>query len=391
LERLRQELPNLRLAQERALAFRDGDTAGRLTGALGSFWYHSGYFTEGRVWSENALPLCGNAAVREKVLATAGELAALHGDLEVARRHLTERFELCVKLGDANRLASAYTLLGHLAAAERAWSKALELYERALELDGQAPERPIVWQSRAVSLSNVGWALLNLGQLDAAQARLEDGLASAHEEGSALVQIAILNNLARVALARRDMSALRRYLRQSVSVAPGARDPHLLTEWFELAARLLARDGQEAAAGRAKGAADRLREMADLAADFEEEVPNKQWLDEARLRATPEQWAQAVEQGRAEASEDPIQLALDCLDQRPGGRNERTNSASGVVGSRRCVGDARRGRCRRVLREEATRGRWWQSRSTGGRRGFHTLGGIKPGACPCRTRASLRR
>jgi predicted ATPase/serine/threonine protein kinase len=171
VDRVAQELPNLRRGLERALAIGDVETAGRLSGGLHAFWYHSGSFTEGRGWAEQALSLGGRLAVREKVLATAGELALLQGDVDVARRHLTERLELCIELGDADRLASAYTLLGHVASAARDWTYARDLYEQSLQLDEQTREQRVVWQSRAVSLNNVGWALLNLGQFDDSQSR----------------------------------------------------------------------------------------------------------------------------------------------------------------------------------------------------------------------------
>jgi predicted ATPase len=310
---IRLELPNIRRALDHALASCDTEAALRLSGDLHAFWYHSGYFSEGRRWAEDALRLGGEPAAREKALATAGELALLQGELDVARARLGERLELCEHLGGNDRLASAYTLLGHVAGAQGEWERARELYERSLQLAEPKGPRTIVWQGRAVSLSNIGWALLHLGELDAAEARLQEGLTAADDEGSTFERVPILNNLARVALARGDLVALRLFLEDSAGAASSAPDPHFLNEWFELAARLLSGEGRDAGCARAVGAAQRLREIVGVPAELEE-VPNFELVDEARARMTSEAWAEELEIGRSRAGEDPVVLAVDCLD-----------------------------------------------------------------------------
>jgi hypothetical protein len=189
----------------------------------------------------------------------------------------------------------------------------LALYERSLELAEREGVKTTVWQGRDVSLSNIGWALLNLGKLDAAEARLRDALVAADERGSTVARAVVLNNLARVELARRDVAALRRYLEDSARACVGVPDPRVLNEWFELAARLLSLEERGAGCARAVGAAQYLRELVGVAAELEE-VPDGELVDQARDRMTSHAWADELAVGRSRAAEDPVALAADCLD-----------------------------------------------------------------------------
>jgi hypothetical protein len=121
--------------------------------------------------------------------------------------------------------------------------------------------------------------------------------------------MAILNNLARLALARRDTLGLRRSLHESISVAREMCDPRLLMEWFEIAARLRSLEGQPVECATAVGAAIVLRDRVGQPNDVER-VPDEELLDAARLRVSRDAWARAVESGETEAGEDPIQVAL---------------------------------------------------------------------------------
>ena len=153
-------------------------------------------------------------------------------------KDISRKLEICIRLGDPARLAGAYTLLGHLASTEHDFVRALELYQLALSLEELATAKTVVWQSRASVLNNVGFALVHLGRLEQAEARLEEAVQSAHDEGTTFVENAALNNLARVALALRDAGSLRHRLRDSLLLLDAAPDLHILVEAFDLLARL---------------------------------------------------------------------------------------------------------------------------------------------------------
>jgi predicted ATPase/Tfp pilus assembly protein PilF len=312
LRRLRDDLPNVRAALETAIAADDAETALRLAGALHPFWYLGGHFVEGRGWAERALSLGGTPTQREKALAAAGEFALHQGATAEARRHFEERLAICAELGDPQRLSSAYIHLGHVSSSERDFSRALELYERGLPPEGQAAERTTVWHSRASALNNMGWALLHLGRLDEAEGRFEAAVRTAQEEGAPFVTRAALNNLARVALARRDAKSLRRCLSNSLPLLRREPELRMLTESFDLLARLCCLEERPEAAVRAAAAADRAREITGVDTQLEE-VPEDEWLVAAREAIGSRAWETEVTRGRAAFDDDPLQLASDCL------------------------------------------------------------------------------
>ena len=313
LRRLRDDIANLRAALETAITADDAETALRLAGALHPFWYLGGHFVEGRGWAERALSLGGTPTQREKSLAAAGEFALHQGATAEARRHFEERLAICAELGDAQRLGSAYTHLGHVAYAEEDVSGALDLYGRALLLEEQAAEKTSVWQSRASALNNVGWALLHLGRLEEAEERFEEAVRAAGQEGTAFVARAALNNLARVALARRDVGTLRDLLTKSLPLIGGVPEPRLLAETFDLLARLCWLERRPEIAASAAGAGERARELAGVAGQLEQ-VPDAEWLVAAREAMGSSAWETEFSRGRLAVDDDPLQLVSDCLD-----------------------------------------------------------------------------
>ncbi len=106
LDRLDEEIPNLRVALSRLL--EDGDVSGALCmgGALGWFWFVRGHLSEGRAWMERTL---ASEVVRQfeteqptivaRVLLSAGQLALFQGDLPAARTHLEASATLCRAAG----------------------------------------------------------------------------------------------------------------------------------------------------------------------------------------------------------------------------------------------------------------------------------------------------
>jgi predicted ATPase len=312
VRRLRLELANFRVALGTAISRTDAETALRLAGALHPYWYLEGHFIEGRTWAERALALGGTPAQREKALAAAGEFALMQGATQEARRHLEERLEICAELGDAGLLATAHTLLGHVAVVERDYPRALGFYEQALAFEEQAIGTTTVWRSRGSALNNIGFALLHLDRLDAAERTLREAVDLAGEEGTVFVQSAALNNLARVALARRDASLLRCHVLASLTLQDEP-NPHILMESLELIARLCCLEHRWETAARAAGGAEHLRKSLGLG-DEVEEIPGKEALAAARAETGAATWELELARGKGAAADDALRLARDCLD-----------------------------------------------------------------------------
>jgi len=307
--RLEADLDNLRAAHATAVLSGDADVALRMAGALHPLWYHTSRFGEGSRRATQALMLGGAVAARQKALGAAGELALLQGHLKDARGHLQENLALCLELDDAGRLATAHTLLGHLAAAEGDSASAIGHYEQSLALIEAGHAAPNVWQTHAVALSNVGWGLILAGDLEGAKKHLDEGLVAARAEGSRLVESAVLLNLSHVALEGHEFDEARGRIKQALSLLRDMTDRRLLVEGLELLARALASTEEEGAA-RLHGAAARLRAEARLA-DVEP-LPHGDWLIEARSRLGDGAWEVAEAQGRG--ADDPFELAFHYLE-----------------------------------------------------------------------------
>ena len=136
LERLNQELDNLRAALEWSIGQKDADTALRLAGALGDFWARRGYAGEGLRWLSRALVLSGgqDKSARIKALSVAGGSAESLGDLDAARRYLEKGLELNESLGNKMYEAMLLEDLGIVMTKLADFSAARAYLHRSLEV-----------------------------------------------------------------------------------------------------------------------------------------------------------------------------------------------------------------------------------------------------------------
>ncbi|MDQ2981460.1 MAG: tetratricopeptide repeat protein [Actinomycetota bacterium] len=313
LERLDADHGNMRAALSASIQRRDAETALRLCGSLHAYWYHRGMFEEGRRWSEQALALRepSTMSARQKALGTAGEFANLMGDSPGAEELLEESLRLCEEIRDPALMSSAYTLLGHVFVVRGEHERARELYERALEFDEQGDSSES-WQDITSSLNNVGWALLLGGDADAAERSFQRGLRHAREQGSRLMKSMLLNNLARVQLARGSEERAGALASESLAILRDVADPRMAAEAIEILARAADAGGHAARAARLQGAADALRALIGLAEWFER-VPFKD--DVGRAEAGGQhRWAAQYEEGRSLGPEEAIAYALEGAD-----------------------------------------------------------------------------
>jgi predicted ATPase/class 3 adenylate cyclase/Tfp pilus assembly protein PilF len=315
LRRLDSEHDNFRAVLVWAIEGRHTEHALRLVGALHPFWYHRASYTEGQRWAEAALALGdeGPLLARVKTLGALGEFATLQGDYESAERALDERLPLARRLDDPGHHFSTLTLLGHLAVAQGDAERARQFYEQALDYEERSGSSAVVWQSRSVALNNVGWAMLLQGELDDAQDSFERGLEAARIEGSRLTETPLLNNLARVALERREYETTCSLAEQSLEILRENRDSRLIEESLELLARAAAALGQPSRAARCAGAAAALRDSMRIATWFEV-VPHEDFLDVARDSLGEAMWEREWREGSAMTLEQAVDYALESTD-----------------------------------------------------------------------------
>ena len=313
LARLDAEHDNLREALASSVETGAASAALRIAGALHPFWYHRGHFREGRRWAERALALEEGAdlRVRVKALGAAGELAIFEGDYAGARPVLEERLDLSRQLDDRGHVASSLTLLGHVAMSDGDPRRAKEFYEGALELSTERGGSTDIWQSRAVALLNVGWALLNEDDADAAATRFEEALEAARRQGSKLPESGALNNLAYCALKGGEHERASKLVRESLAILREDRDMRLIMECFELLARGSSARGEAYRAARLAAAARRLGDELGVALDEVEAVlPHEEWLAGAQAGLGEAAWERAWEEGAAMPLDEAISEAL---------------------------------------------------------------------------------
>jgi predicted ATPase/DNA-binding CsgD family transcriptional regulator/DNA-binding XRE family transcriptional regulator len=248
LERLDREQDNLRGALAWGLEDAGPVDLGRLelgarmVGAMVSFWYNRSQFSEGRRWTETALPRFVALPARVRARATMALANMLQGQGEHARcgALCQEAVALFRQAGD--RQGAAFTLglqglcalyeadyeqawelseaslaefrslddvrglgwslgnLGRVALARGERQRALELLEESHQLKLQAGDSFII----AVGLPYLGGLLYDLGDHSRAAVILEEGLARAREVGSTQLVAACLRQMARVARAQGD-------------------------------------------------------------------------------------------------------------------------------------------------------------------------------------------
>jgi predicted ATPase len=243
IPRLLAESGNLRNAIELFAALPDTSYELRLVGTLFRFWEVGGMVTEGRLRADRALARAGEDAepgLRLKVLYAVSICAFRVGDVEVLDRRDEERLALARQIGDPPAAAVALNDLGNTAAEAGDLGRGTALLEecRALareigdELLFATATDNLAWCGfasgdyanarkhaeeavaaagrvrdpwRALFDVTLGFALIGLGETDAARECLSEAIEPAHNVGGAAFSALCLDGLAGIAIATRQI------------------------------------------------------------------------------------------------------------------------------------------------------------------------------------------
>jgi tetratricopeptide (TPR) repeat protein len=144
LERLEDELDNLRAALDWSLLHEENPLAGlRLAAALAEFWGRRGYLSEGRARLDALLEKMNvntdsqdrpSVSIRSRSLCAAGDLALLQGDLAEAHTRFEAGLSLSQASGDQEITAAALLGLGTIAWTQSNFGLAQNHFERSLYL-----------------------------------------------------------------------------------------------------------------------------------------------------------------------------------------------------------------------------------------------------------------
>jgi predicted ATPase/Tfp pilus assembly protein PilF len=229
LDRLDQELDNLRLALDCSIEQGESKLELRLAAALSEFWNSRCHWEEGRQWVEGALartasdtcePDGGLTRARALALRGAGSLAANLGDYVAARSRLEESAALFRELGEKHQLATVLRGL-HCAAED------LSTVEEALKESAAIYQEVGDQGGLAISLRFLGNLALQRGEYAQARALYEESVRIARELGDKGVLAIPIAGLGELAWRQGDYAAARTFLEETVALRRETRDVYL--------------------------------------------------------------------------------------------------------------------------------------------------------------------
>ncbi len=223
LHRLEAEHENFRAALRWCVDRAEADIGLRLGGALWRFWYHRGYFREGRGHLERVLGVQGaslRTAIRAKALNGAGNLAYNQGDYAAAHLFHEESLTIARESGDRQAVARSLNNLG-LVARERAdYPEAQAMFAQALAINRATGNR--AWE--AINLNNLGLVAYYRGNYPAARGFQEESLAIQQELHDKWGIAMSLNALGDVARDQRNYDEARSLYEESLEIRRELRD-----------------------------------------------------------------------------------------------------------------------------------------------------------------------
>ena len=303
LDRLEIERPNFRTALAWYRDEGEDESALRLAGALGRFWWMHGHLAEGLGWLEELFAAAEGLpagavppAVRAKAQSWAGCLACVQGRIRDAAARHAAALHFYEEAGDAWGAAFALQGLGVQAVLQTEYERATALYEEALArfraigdawgiggtllnlgcLAGDAGDRERGEQLLTESLAplrqagdpdRLARALVNLGEHasyrgDDARAEhlLSESLALARPLGQREVVAYALGLLGLLAYRRGDAARAMAHLAESLTLCYEIGARHWTAQTMERLAAVAVGDDRAELAARLLGAATALRE-----------------------------------------------------------------------------------------------------------------------------------
>jgi predicted ATPase/tRNA A-37 threonylcarbamoyl transferase component Bud32 len=262
IERLDAEHDNLRAALRWTIEQADWETAARLAGALGRFWYVRGYLSEGRNWIEHILSSQSHlpADKRTHLVKWAGAFAWAQGDIKHARVRMEESLVYSRQTGDTALIGSAINNLGAIMSEQGDYAGAMALFEESLQIDRALGD---LWRI-SLTLSNIGFTALYLGEYKRARALQLESLALRRQIKDVAGQALSLINLGLVPLHEGQPDEAIPIFHESIAVAQQLNDRrNIFLSKLYLALALLLRGDTAAAHSIYREALQLARDLGD--------------------------------------------------------------------------------------------------------------------------------
>jgi predicted ATPase len=307
LAALELEHGNLREAIERARAAGSQCEAARLAGALFWFWFHRGYWREGRTLL--GVAIAGETAptpVRARALLGDGVLAWAEGDHATAATRLEESAALGRMLDERSTTAHALHFLAMVRLADGNAAAGRPLAEEAVRVARGTRDAFCL----TLALASYGVLLVAQGRYDQAQAALRESVDRGRHTGDAWVVALPLRNLAIVACRRGEYDVSRRLLGESLRGLRNLGEKWFLSRSIETLAEVLAAAGKYERSAHLFGAAENLRQSvgASILAFYKPEYDRA--VDAVRLALGAPLFDECWQSGRGMSPEEAVDYAL---------------------------------------------------------------------------------
>jgi predicted ATPase/class 3 adenylate cyclase len=303
-DRLETEHDNLRAALDSSTAAGDDQTALRLGGALGWFWYAHGHALEGcgRLTDLLARTESAPEELRARPMYALGVLLDQRGEPDSAAELVARSLAVFRQHGNLERVASAMNSLGLIKRGLGNLEEARSLFRESIGVRRGLGDEA----GTAGALSNLGVVAFEQGDLDEAEARFAETLDLDRAHGNEWGSAAALDNLAAVALERGDQERARTLIGETLSSVERVKDQELFAFGLEKAAALAAMEGNAERAGRLAGAADTLRESVGI----ERSRFDGEWLERKLAPVAGGEFDEARIAGRALDSAEALREAM---------------------------------------------------------------------------------
>lgn len=260
LRRLDIEHDNMRSALDWSLnAPEASETALRLTGALGRYWWRRGYLRMGRDYLELALERGGDrnrTSARAKALHWSGVMHFRLGEYEKARAALEAGLAIARETGEHTEEMLCLNTLGNMSVFLRELANAKRYYEQGLVVVRRMGDR----SGEAMILGNMGNLCYDEEDYSGARVLYEQAIeifrATRHQIGEAIYSA----NLGRVLLMQGELQGAKDYLTRGLHITRDLRDRGQIVFGLWSFSQLNAKDGNFGLATRLLGASDALRD-----------------------------------------------------------------------------------------------------------------------------------
>jgi predicted ATPase len=311
LARLEREHDNLRAALDQLEESGEAEFALRLTAALADFWASRGHLAEGRRRLERALDADKRpTATRAAALNGAGELALAAGDNAAGRRNAQEALEIYRGLGDVWGVAVSLQQIGYALIEEGDRARAQQLLEEAVRgFLETGDEHFALWTARTLA-----WSYHKHGDLERARALHEDNLRRARSLGNEPIAAVTLGSLAMIAVHDDRIDDALSLLRESLPMLRDFGDRRETTIDLCQAAHALAFAGRTEPAARLLSCSETFLEEIGGAESWLVRM-NEDTLAAIRTKLDEAALAEAWEQGRTLTPDKAVALALESVDE----------------------------------------------------------------------------